>query len=332
MRSRDLSRFAVSACVAAIMLAGCGGPSVQAGTPRITPSSQSPQGKLRNETLLYVSNAAGDVTVYRYWHHTFLTQLTGLKAPKGECVDTIGNVFITDSGLEKIREYAHGGAKAIHILDDSGYEPYGCSVDPKTGNLAVANDRASNGGAGGIVIYKHASGSGQFYGPIKGLSNPVALGYDDRGNLLMVSLYEESSYEYASFGLLPKDGQSFIPVELYQVSYGSPFENVRSVQWDGEYWAVANNGSILRYSIERTGHVTYEGAIALSGGGYDNQLWITNFPDGSQIVGAVSYSNDVAYWHYPAGGGSIATITEFLNDPYGVTVSRGMDQERSSSR
>ncbi|MGA8661231.1 MAG: hypothetical protein WB644_02890 [Candidatus Cybelea sp.] len=329
MRSRDLSRFAVSACVAAIMLAGCGGPSVQAGTPRITPSSQSPQGKLRNETLLYVSNAAGDVTVYRYWHHTFLTQLTGLKAPKGECVDTIGNVFITDSGLEKIREYAHGGAKAIHILDDSGYEPYGCSVDPKTGNLAVANDRASNGGAGGIVIYKHASGSGQFYGPIKGLSNPVALGYDDRGNLLMVSLYQESSYEYASFGLLPKDGQSFIPVELYQVSYGSPFENVRSVQWDGEYWAVADNGSILRYSIERTGLVTYEGAIALSGGGYDNQLWITNFPDGSQIVGAVSYSNDVAYWHYPAGGGSIATITEFLNDPYGVTVSRRMDEERS---
>ncbi|MGA8661585.1 MAG: hypothetical protein WB644_04725, partial [Candidatus Cybelea sp.] len=78
--------------------------------------------------------------------------------------------------------------------------------------------------------------------------------------------------------------------------------------------------------------VTYEGAIALSGGGYDNQLWITNFPDGSQIVGAASYSNDVAYWHYPAGGSSIATITEFLNDPYGVTVSRGMDQERSSSR
>lgn len=331
MRSRDMSRFAVSVCVAVVMLAGCGGPPGQAGIPPITSSPQSPDGASQRD-LLYVSNAAGDVTVYRYWQHTFLTQLTGFKAPKGECVDTVGNVFITDSGLEKIREYAHGGAKAINVLDDSGYEPYGCSVDPKTGNLAVANDRASNGGAGGIVIYKHASGSGQFYGPIKGLSNPVALGYDDRGNLLMVSLYEESSYEYASFGLLPKGSQSFIPIELYQVSYGSPFENVRSVQWDGEYWAVANNGSILRYSIERTGHVTYEGAIALSDAGYENQLWITNFPDGSQIVGAASYSNDVAYWHYPAGGSSIATITEFLNDPYGVTVSRGMDQERSSSR
>jgi hypothetical protein len=327
MKSREVSRFALSVCVTVVMLAGCGGSPEQAGTPPITTPAQSPKGTSQRD-LLYVSNVGGVVTVYRYWQHTFVRQLTGFGAPKGECVDQVGNVFITDSGLGKIREYAHGGAKAINVLDDPGYEPYGCSVDPKTGNLAVAN--YPNRGAGGIVIYKHAAGKGEFYGPIKGLYSPIALGYDDGGNLLIVSLEESSSYEYASFALLPRGSQTFLPVELSQISSGSPFESVKSLQWDGEYWAVADNGSILRYSIDRSGNATYEGTVALTGAGYaQNQLWITNFPGGSQIVGALPNSNAVAYWEYPAGGASIATITDFLNDPYGVTVSRRTDEERA---
>lgn len=329
MRIFDFSRHTLSSCVAAALFAGCGAPPGQAGAPPVLTSPQSPDGTSQQD-LLYVSNAGGVVTVYRYWQHTFLRQLTGFRAPKGECADQLGDVFVTDSGLEKIREYAHGGAKAISVLDDPGYEPYGCSVDPQTGNLAVANNRTPNGGSGGIVIFKHAKGKGRFYGPIKGLYLPIALGYDDRGNLLIVSFEESSSYEYASFALLPKGSQTFVPVELYQVSSGSPFESVKSLQWDGEYWAVADNGSILRYSIDRSGNATYEGAVNLSGAGYaQNQFWITSFPGGSQIVGALPNSNEIAFWKYPAGGGSIATITEFLNNPYGVTVSRRTDEERA---
>jgi hypothetical protein len=329
MKVLEFARYTLCSCVAVAMLSGCGGSPGQAGAPPVPTSPQSPNGTSQRD-LVYVSNAGGVVTVYRYWQHTFLRQLTGFRAPKGECVDQLGDVFVTDSGLEKIREYAHGGAKPINVLDDPGYESYGCSVDPQTGNLAVANYRTPNHGAGGIVIYKHAAGKGEFYGPIKGLYYPIALGYDDRGNLLIVSLVESSSYDYASFALLPKGSQTFVPVELYQVGSGSPFENVKSLQWDGEYWAVADNDSILRYSIDRSGNATYEGTVALSGAGYaQNQFWITNFPSGSQIVGALPNSNEVAYWEYPAGGGSIATITEFLNDPYGVTVSRRTDEERT---
>jgi hypothetical protein len=329
MKSFGLGRCALSGGIAVALLAGCGGPPGQAGAPPVPTAPESPTGTSQRD-LLYVSNAGGVVTVYRYWYRTFLKQLTGFRAPKGECVDQLGDVFVTDSGLEKIREYAHGGSKPINVLDDPGYEPYGCSVDPQTGNLAVANYRTPNRGAGGIVIYKHAAGKGEFYGPIKDLYSPIALGYDDRGNLLIVSLDESSSYDYASFALLPKGSQTFVPVELYQVGSGSPFENVKSLQWDGEYWAVADNGSILRYSIDRSGNATYEGTVALSGAGYgQNQLWITNFTGRSRIVGPVSYSNEVTYWEYPAGGSSIATITEFLNDPYGVTVSRGTDEERT---
>ncbi|MFY9663047.1 MAG: hypothetical protein WAK19_01225 [Candidatus Cybelea sp.] len=329
MKNLDFGRYALGISLAAAMLAGCGGSPGQAGAAPVPTLPQSPNGTSQ-QNLLYVSNAGGVVTVYRYWQRTFVKQLAGFRAPKGECVDSLGDVFVTDSGLEKIREYAHGGAKPINVLDDPGYEPYGCSVDPQTGNLAAANYRTSNRGAGGIVIYKRAAGKGEFYGPIKGLYSPIALGYDDRGNLLIVSLDESSSYDYASFALLPKGSQTFVPVELYQVSSGSPFENVKSLQWDGEYWAIADNGSILRYSIDRSGNATYEGAVALSGAGYaQNQLWITNFPGGSQIVGPVSYSNEVGYWKYPAGGASIATITEFLNDPYGVTVSRRSDEEHT---
>ncbi len=277
--------------------------------------------------LLYVSNAAGNVTIYRYRHGVFLRQLTGFRAPKGECVDAVGDVFITDSRSANIREYAHGGTKPIQVLSDRGYEPYGCSVDPRTGNLAIANRSTTKRQYGGIAIYAHAKGSGKFYGPISDLPYPVALGYDGDGNLFIASVIAEgSSYEYASFALLPHGSQTFIGVDLAYIDYGSPFEGVSSVQWDGQYWAIADNGLIVRYSITASGSPTFEGTINLYGArNVGNQFWITNFPSGSEIVGALS-SNAVDYWSYPSGS-SIGSIGAYLNLPYGVAVSLGSTEK-----
>ena len=44
----------------------------------------------------------------------------------------------------KVSEYAHGGKKPIEDLSDPPYLPFGCSVDPPTGNLAVANRQTKN--------------------------------------------------------------------------------------------------------------------------------------------------------------------------------------------
>jgi hypothetical protein len=321
MNALAFLRTALPVWVAAIGLTGCALPP--AATPPATPAIAVQRDANAKSVLLYISNGGGNVAVYRYWKRTLVGLLTGFKAPKGECVDAEGNVFITDSGLAKIRVYAHGGTKPIRVLEDRGYRPYSCSVDPTNGSLAVANYHGS-GFDGGIAIYRHAEGKPKFYGPIDGLPNPVAVGYDNQGNLLIASLDQyTSSYEYASFALLPKGSQSFIEVKLQEISSGSPFEDVTCVQWDGQYWAIADSGQIYRYAIADDGDSTFEGIVSLSGGpGYEHaQFWIYEAPGVSQVVGTDPASNTLSYWHYPAGGVAIASITGYLNQPYGVTVS-----------
>lgn len=271
--------------------------------------------------LLYVSNGTGTVSVYRYSQRTFVGRLTGMQAPKGECVEAGGNLFITDSGTGNIRKYAHGGTRPIAVLDDRGYQPYSCSVDPASGNLAVANYHTSSGGDGGVAIYRHAAGHPKLYGPIQGVVTPIAVAYDDKGNLLIASLFEYSGRGYATFALLPKGRQSFVLPKLAGPS-GSLLTDVTSIQWDGKYWAIANGAQILRFTIAGKGKATFEGRIALDGlRSQPGQFWIFRAAAGSQIVGSDPASNAAYYWQYPAGGSPIASIRSYLKKPYGITVS-----------
>jgi hypothetical protein len=319
MNASALLRRALPVCVVAIGLSGCA--STPGATPPVTPAIASAPDANAKADLLYISNGSGNVAVYRYWKRTFVGLLTGFKAPKGECVDAAGDVFITDSSLAKIREYPHGGTKPIRVLDDRGYQPYSCSIDPTTGNLAVANHRSAQGD-GGVAIYRHAQGKPKFYGPIKDVPNPIAVGYDDKGNILVASMYIDNYYySIASFAFLPKGAHSFIFLQLSQVS-GSATEDVTSVQWDGQYWAIADNGQIYRYAIADDGGSTFEGTIDLSGPGYERgQFWIYKTAGASQIVGADPSSNAAYFWHYPAGGSATGSITAYVYQPYGVTVS-----------
>jgi hypothetical protein len=326
MNASALLRRALPVCVAAIGFCGCASPPGAA--PPVTPAIASAPDAGANADLLYISNGAGNVAVYRYWKRTFVGLLSGFRSPKGECIDAKGDVFITDSGAAMVREYAHGGTKPVRVLYDAGYKPYSCSVDPTTGNLAVANSPTSVRGGGGIAVYRHARGQPKLYGPIKDLPVPVAVGYDDKGNLLIASLSAYSDYYYASFAFLAKGSQSFISLQLSQIT--SPFSDVTSVQWDGQYWAIADDGAIYRYAISSTGDSTFEGLISLSGSGLEygqGQFWIYVTAAGSHIIAADPSSNTVYDWHYPAGGEPIASITGYLNQPYGVAVSPRSDAE-----
>lgn len=297
------------------------------------PLTIAPAGAAGKWDLLYVSNGSGTVTVYRYWLRTLHQVLTGFRSPKGECVDRLGDVYITDARLKKIFEYQHGGAKPIKVLSDPGYVPYGCSISPATGDLAVANYSTTGRGAGDIAIYRHANGKPKFYPPIRYAPSPISCGYDDRGNLFVASLLNYSGYLYASFAYLPKRSVTFVKVILSNIGSSGPFDLVSGLQWDGKYWAVEYEGSIQQYSIDRQGNATYQGETGLYYNNYSpGQFWITNFRGGSgqgnQIVTVEQYSyyersseNIVRYWKYPAGGNSTGSITDYLNEPYGVTVS-----------
>lgn len=319
---------------AAALFADCGGSQPQLALTAPAVDKSGPPAGVGSRDLLYVSNGiGGDVSVYRYWKRTFYQSLTGFSAPKGECVDSVGDVFITDSKLAKIFEYEHGAKNPDNILADAHYRPYGCSVDFATGNLAVANYETKSGGPGGIAIYKHALGKPKLYGSIKPVPYPIACGYDNRGNLFIASVETYSGYPYASFAYLPKGTRSFISVRLPYLTSSYPYALVSDVQWDGTYWAVENDGDIFRYSIDQNGNATYQGQIFLSGNGYNvgssysiRQFWISD--NATQIVSADSNHNGrgqsiVQYWNYPQGGNPIGSIGVYLDQPYGVTVSRG---------
>jgi hypothetical protein len=125
-------------------------------------------------------------------------------------------------------------------------------------------------------------------------------------------------------------------VMLPGIGSSGPFDLVSGIQWDGQYWAVEYEGNILQYSIDSHGNAAYQGQTTLTGNNYSavpGEFWITNFQgasgkQGTQIVTVEQYSygsrssqNAVWYWKYPAGGDSIGVITDYLNEPYGVTVS-----------
>ena len=122
-----------------MILAACNGLPGQVVT---RPAMAPPASQKIATALLYVSDAeTSSVYVFELPNGNLVQTLTGFDRPSGECVDKTGNVFIVDSNQSVVREYAHGGKTPIKLLNDAGYAPTDCSIDPVTGNLAVTNYR-----------------------------------------------------------------------------------------------------------------------------------------------------------------------------------------------
>jgi hypothetical protein len=127
--------------------------------------------------LLYVTNYSY-VTVYTYPGLKPVGTLSGFYSSVGECVDSKGDVFVTNDRPTAIYEYAHGGTKRIATLKtDVG--PVGCSVDPTTGNLAVSGFSGVPPGPG-VDIFKGARGKPSFYRD-SSYRYTQFCGYDDKG-------------------------------------------------------------------------------------------------------------------------------------------------------
>lgn len=311
---------ALSAPALSIAFAGCGGGSIAPSASQ----SNADIGALRqrswiapnarSSTLLYVSNEANNtVAVYSFASGTLVGTLFGFDEPAGLCVGKAGAVFIADSGSGKIFEYPHGKYGPPKILSDPYGHPLGCSVDPTTGNLAVAD--AENG----VLIYTNASGSPTRYsGSGTGFLYYYYLGYDNQGNLYV----DGASTSAPIFGLLPKGGSTIVEIFLEK-----EFVTAGSLQWDGKYLAVCDIGVVpnvvYQFSMsDRLG--TLQGTTTLDGTHLIAQFWIPNSGtgQGTTIVGADSSVGNVPYWNYPAGGNATMTIPD-SSTPSGVAVSKG---------
>src|SRR5580692_8962641 len=164
MKSLDLSRYALCSCVAAAMLASCGGSQPPIGAPGSMRQTSAiatyiarggswmlPEAK--SEDLLYVTSEP-DLTILSYPQGKVVARISGNYGDSTICSDpNSGNVFVVNPS--DIEEYAHGGTTPIATLSEPpGYSFLaGCAVDATTDNLAVAT-----GFPGGVLIWLNAQG------------------------------------------------------------------------------------------------------------------------------------------------------------------------------
>ncbi len=246
--------------------------------------------------LLYVGGLT-DVYVYSYPKGSLVGTLTGFYEATGLCSDKRGNVWIAnadnDEGRGYVVEYAHGGTTAIKMLTAPYISPQGCSVDPVSGDLAVASGGYDCCGSS-LLIYPEASGTPAVYDGY-GLFWPfIGCTYDNNGNVYVAT--GERFYRAATLWL-PKGGSSLSLFPIYPKTYPH-----HGIQFDGTYLVTeGRNTKIFQNVLEGSEAHRHGPKIVISP--YDPEYyWI----QGSRILGT-AYSR-VAFWRYPEGG---AAVKEF---------------------
>ena len=332
MRSLDLNRFALSVCVATVMLAGCGGSQPPIGAPGAMP--QSAARKTSSQDLLYADTDSGMIFVYSLPDGKFEQSFhIGLSSVL-ECSDAIGDVFVTSpnlSGSGSIYEFAHGGSKPVATLTDPG-EPYACAVDPTTGNLAVAN--SSDPGNpydphyGDVAIYAGAQGQPtRYYSSV--FTQPFSCTYDDSGNLYILASAE--GYDYPQLVRLPHGSGPFEQINVDKtITGGVNFDP--NVQWDGKYVTVSSSTNSVKdptdiYQLSISGsHATVVGTTELTvrAQHHGRQSWI----QGNVVLGIYGPGHlNVGVWPYPKGGKPKSILKNVSNPQdgqlWGVSISVG---------
>ncbi len=278
----------------------------RAASPDRRPSWASRDAKGTN--LLYVSDVGtGDVYMYSYPGGKLQGTLTGFMRPAGLCADAAGDVYIPDLDAAKIYVYRHGAEKATRVLQDPGYDPGDCSVDPTSGDLAVSNVSTFYTGQGDVAIYRHAKGKPKKYRDAE-MFFYYFCGYDNAGNLY-VDGADEGNFVLAE---LPGGQSIFTSLAIDQtIRFGG------GVQWDGQYLAVGDYDSNLIYQFSiNGGNATKVGKTPLVNSNFAIGFWL----HGTRVIGANDDGGSVMYWDYPTGGSNVKTIGG-LKNPWGVTLS-----------
>lgn len=301
MRTPAYWRPVFGICAVAL-LAGCGA-SAPPMAVRTAPAVTTMHPDAQAQDLLYISDlGANDVAVYTYPKAALVGKLTGFGSVAGLCSNKSGDVFVVDEA-GPVDVYAHGGSNPIRQLDTSG-APYGCSVNPVSGDLALTQLSAYEHGA--IAVYPKAKGNPRIYKD-KNIDATWFCGFDNSGNL-----FADAWDRYGNVILveLAKGGKTFKKFKL-----GKNFDKAGGVQWDGKYVAVGNFGDGLIYRVTQSGHVAQ--TVTLKGGENVEQFWIA----GSTLIGPAAQSPGIApFWHYSGGGSAYKTISG-LSWPFGATLS-----------
>jgi hypothetical protein len=325
MKSLGFGRYALCSCVAAAMLAGCGGSQPPIGAPGAMPQSRTvatraqhggswmlPEAK--SEDLLYVSSHSW-VSVYTYPQGRLVGKLGGYDLASGQCVDSASNVYITDYATNHIYEYRHGGSKRIHTRTMPGANS--CSIDPTTGNLAV-----SSLGDTGVWIFKRNGARLKYKSPK--FYSFYDCGYDPKGNLFVDGMTRPGTGNFIFAELHVGDSKLKI-IKLNQY-IGWP----GGIQWDGKHIAVGDQAAPAIYQFSVKGREGSKvGTTPMGSNASDTlQFWIqgqtviTSTVCSPNKCGSTGLYAAVMFFNYPNGGNARKFIVKgLLGEPGGDSVS-----------
>jgi hypothetical protein len=259
--------------------------------------------------LLYVADySSNKVYVFSYPQGVLVGTLTGFSGPWGVCADGSGNVWITNRATPSIVEYARGASKPTKTLGDSDGYPVACSVDPSTGNLAVANI-AAKGGSGSVLVFHDASGTPTKY-EISSLYYYDAAGYNADGDLFVDGTAHSGSFHLAE---LPSGASSF-----EDMTFDENIAYPVGLQAGDKFLALGKAvlGSTSHTTIY---HVELDGQT----GKVVGQSTVDGAASGYQISGSTliaSVGADVYFYDYPKGGAPTKKLTGFQS-PIGLALS-----------
>lgn len=279
----------------------------------------------KSDDLLYVAaDEPPAVYVFSYPSGKEVGTLYGLTGhAQGLCADSEGDVFVTefDFGEDRIDEYAHGATSPSLTLT-APVEPNGCSIDPATGNLAVALYYYGSSSAG-VAIYAAAQGNPTIYSVSNmTMSSPS---YDTNGNLF-VSGANAQGFQLVE---LPKGSSTFTSIAINSTIFKGKYWE--PIQWNAGNIAVGIPGGegLRDYIIYRvavsgsTGTVVGKTTLRLRRGDFyvDNAFCI----QGAKVaVNSVinGFDGREVVWPYPRGGTRLGGTGQFGNQYIdAVTVS-----------
>jgi hypothetical protein len=314
-------RNALTRCVAVAMLAGCGGSQPPVGAPGAMAQSHAIAARAKKSIsgeLLYVGeqNESGEVLVFSYPKGNLVQTLTGFGAPTWFlCSDSSGDIFVPTTNGESagyVYEFAHGGSQPIETLTDPGPGyAQSCSVDPTTGNLAVAN--GSN-----VAVYPNAQGTPIVYEASDVGASDCA--YDDSGDLFV----DGHTYD-TKIAELPAGGSGFSDIALSKAIGTDHLQwwNKRLVIYGGTY-GPHGSGRIFQARISGS-NALVSGRVLLYGKSKHRGVTLVEFAlAGSTIIMANGPGDSLAsLWHYPKGGKPYKVIDLRPDDYdfYGVVIS-----------
>ena len=331
MKSLDFRRYALTSCVAATMLQGCGGSQPPVGAPGAMQqasaiATHADRGgswmlpEAQTQDLLYVTDYTY-VKVFTYPQLKRAGTLTGFGSDVGECVDSKGDVFVTNQLPTRMYEYAHGGTKRIATLK-THVGPLGCATDPVTGDLAVSGISGVPPGPG-VDIFKGATGKPSFYKAPQ-FYVTYYCSYDSKGDLFVDG--PKDRYGDPELAELPKGSRTFVAIKL-----NASIDPEGGVQWYRKYLAVEAHvpprGSkytpvIYQFAIDGT-QGQRVGTTILGSPAYKTfQFFISQgtliMPNWDKpSVGKVN----TLFYKYPAGGTPTMILTKGVASPRGVVVS-----------